>query len=641
MVAKDLVDIEEYARLHPEAYKVKVFLWAALGYGYIFALIALTVSSAIGTIWLFIYARTGGVVLGKILIVLLPFLYLLLRSLFVSIPPVEGMEITEEHAPELFALVRKVTRKLGAPFPDHILLDTELNAAAVQRPRLGIFGWHQNTLLLGLPLLQLLDLDEFTSVIAHEFGHFSAQDGRFGNWIYRLRTTWWHLLSSVDRNSSKDIFFRPFFHWYYPKFSTYSFALRRQCEYAADSRAAEVAGTEAAVRALVRIEIICRGPMPRFWKQTGERAVNHPEAPSQLLFGYISALRSDITQADAEDVLRKALREEPSRDDSHPTLIQRVGEMAGIGGPELECHLRKVTDSILAGSFSPAADKLLASTSKSVQEHLNQDFTALVGAQWQESFQVAEEQRARLHQLRSRQTDHGPLSREEQCEEAGLVRALEGSKTALPLYEALYAADQEDYTNAALYADVLLENDDKKGADIVDRIISSEVDPQLVLIACQSALDYGSRNDDTDIKSKYEPNYVKAYESLILAQAELEQLNSHNEFKPAIIDGKLRSDLALALSGLKKVREAYLVAKILKHFPKHDQYVLFIVPHYPFFCLDKTKFHNVLMKMITELPEVPKDTFILIGRGGYREIASRICAVTGAKLPLDRTLSDT
>ena len=77
------------------------------------------------------------------------FLCLVLRSSWVKIEPPAGIEITASQAPELFATINELRSKLGAPRFDHVLITDELNAAILQLPRLGIFGWPRNYLMIG------------------------------------------------------------------------------------------------------------------------------------------------------------------------------------------------------------------------------------------------------------------------------------------------------------------------------------------------------------------------------------------------------------------------------------------------------------------------------------------------------------
>jgi hypothetical protein len=82
--------------------------------------------------------------------------WLALRPLFVRLPPPEGRKVTRTEAPALFADLDELRAHLrSAPF-HHVLFIPECNAAVAQRPRLGVFGWYRNYLLIGLPLMEAL-----------------------------------------------------------------------------------------------------------------------------------------------------------------------------------------------------------------------------------------------------------------------------------------------------------------------------------------------------------------------------------------------------------------------------------------------------------------------------------------------------
>ena len=70
------------------------------------------------------------------------------------------------------------------------IIDDEFNACIVQIPRFGLFGGARNYLVIGLPLMQTLTVEQFAAVLAHEYGHLSGAHGHFSAWIYRLRVTW-------------------------------------------------------------------------------------------------------------------------------------------------------------------------------------------------------------------------------------------------------------------------------------------------------------------------------------------------------------------------------------------------------------------------------------------------------------------
>ena len=84
------------------------------------------------------------------------------------------LEITEEEHPVLFGFIHKICDELGAPEPNKVYVSPDVNAAVMPRSTLvNLFVEPKKDLLIGLGLVNCLNLSEFKSVLAHEFGHFS------------------------------------------------------------------------------------------------------------------------------------------------------------------------------------------------------------------------------------------------------------------------------------------------------------------------------------------------------------------------------------------------------------------------------------------------------------------------------------
>ena len=86
-------------------------------------------------------------------------------------------EKSRRSPPTLFAALDGMRQQLKGPRFHHVLLVGDLNAGVIQRPRLGVFGWPSNYLLLGLPLLEALSPQEALAVVAHEYGHLACARG--------------------------------------------------------------------------------------------------------------------------------------------------------------------------------------------------------------------------------------------------------------------------------------------------------------------------------------------------------------------------------------------------------------------------------------------------------------------------------
>ncbi len=103
------------------------------------------------------------------------FLYMV-RGFFKSHPLDKEMhiEITEADHPVLFEFIDQLCDELGAPSPNKVFVSPDVNAAVIPRTSLiNLFVQPKKDLLIGLGLVNCLNLSEFKAVMAHEFGHFS------------------------------------------------------------------------------------------------------------------------------------------------------------------------------------------------------------------------------------------------------------------------------------------------------------------------------------------------------------------------------------------------------------------------------------------------------------------------------------
>jgi Zn-dependent protease with chaperone function len=181
--------LERFSQDNPEQYRLRVALLAILGYAYIFLVLAGLMALIGALIFFMVFSNRISAAVIKASIFLLLIIWVIVQSLWVTFPKPEGQPLSRQQVPQLFDLVDELTTSLQAPRFHKILLNEEFNAAVIQVPRLGIFGWQENYLLLGLPLMQALSLEQFKAVLAHELGHLSGNHSRFAAWIYRIRKT--------------------------------------------------------------------------------------------------------------------------------------------------------------------------------------------------------------------------------------------------------------------------------------------------------------------------------------------------------------------------------------------------------------------------------------------------------------------
>lgn len=100
----------------------------------------------------------------------------------------KDVEITAENEPELFRFIHQIADEVQAPRPHKIFLSPRVNACVFYDLSLiNLLYPTKKNLEIGLGLVNVLNLNEFKAVIAHEFGHFAQKTMAVGRWVYILR----------------------------------------------------------------------------------------------------------------------------------------------------------------------------------------------------------------------------------------------------------------------------------------------------------------------------------------------------------------------------------------------------------------------------------------------------------------------
>ena len=141
--------------------------------------------------------------------------------------------------PRLFAELQNVARAVGEKMPADVYISPEMNAGVLQRGR-------RRVMVLGLPLMQVLTVNQMRAVIAHEFGHYHGGDTRLGPFIYRTREA----IERVVRRSRQSAILQLPFLWYGRMFLRVTQAVSRRQELTADALAARTFGAQAMIEGL-------------------------------------------------------------------------------------------------------------------------------------------------------------------------------------------------------------------------------------------------------------------------------------------------------------------------------------------------------------------------------------------------------
>lgn len=193
------------------------------------------------------------------------------------------VEVEREDCPELFDVISDIVAQTGTKMPKHVYLASDVNACVFFDSSIwSIFFPVRKNLKIGLGLLNGLNIDEFKSILAHEFGHFSQKSMKVGSFVYVVnqilynmtteKDNWDDLLESWCSPDSDNIFSNTFAFFgimtrgltsWVKKANVLLYAfvqksymkLSRQMEYDADNIACGCVGKEAFISAMYKTEV--------------------------------------------------------------------------------------------------------------------------------------------------------------------------------------------------------------------------------------------------------------------------------------------------------------------------------------------------------------------------------------------------
>jgi tetratricopeptide (TPR) repeat protein len=503
-------------------------------------------------------------------------------------------------------------------------MDDRFNAAMEQRPLLGVFGWPQGYMHIGLPLMVALSPDEFRAVLAHELGHLSGNHGRMSGWIYRIRQTWMQLLHRLEQDGrwGAGVFTR-FFAWYAPFLNAYSFVLARAQEYEADQHAAEIAGGETTARALMAMDVRGKFLEEGFWRDLWKTANDSPAPPADLYRRQSAALRELFPAVGVRRWVRQSLSVKTGYVDTHPSLKDRVRAL-GVHISEEDWASR-----IGAVARPSAAEEMLGSNLDAWFRTFHERWHKAVATSWTARHKEVQELRGRLADLKGKDASSS-LQEAEKWEAARLSGDLEGDDAAVPLYEEILRGNPGHVSANFEMGRILLAQGESSGMEHLERAMKS--DPDCTYTACSIVEQYMREQGRQSEADRYYNRALQFLDTSDEAEKERQNITAADTFLPHDVDADILKQVRTHLRRYVGLKAAFLVRKSVRFFPEKSAYVLGIVPTRAWYQFSDINQDDLqLMQLIAQQTPLPAGTYVML-LNKNRPLTKKLEAVSGSRI---------
>lgn len=563
--------LEKFAAQQPESYKLRVALLAMLGYAYL--LFVVLILLAIVAVILF-YARLNWVVL-KILWIPLVIVGIVLRSLWITLPEPDGAELRRDQAPALFDLIHEVTTKLNGPKIHHVLVTGDFNAAVVQIPQFGMFGWLNNYLVVGLPFLRAFTPAEFRAVLAHEVGHLSGKHGRFFGWIYRVRQSWDEVLTRVHYERHYASFlFEPFLKWYAPYLSAYSFVLARAQERHADEYSVELAGRDIAAVTMARSEVKGRKLTDDFWPSFFRQSKEQSKVPRDPFEQMLSGVGQPIGPVNAQKWFFEALSVPTGYADTHPALADRL---AAIGYAKDSPEVAGLLDEVVKADEQKesAAAYYLRDLPEDFLPRQNRLLREQLAPAWSQSHEHNNEAKKQLAKLEEDAKER-PLTIEEQWQRVTLINQVHDDNTTIPFLQTILS-EHPDHVGAhfALGA-ILLDQQNVEGVKYLEKAI--ELGPNIAGDASMRLSGFYFQQGNKELAETFRQRAAEYFKQEQRLREQAVHFSPDDKFLPHELSEVVLKEIQAQLQKVRGLSEAFLVRKVLEG--SNRVYVLAVLAGY-------------------------------------------------------------
>lgn len=617
--------LEPRATANPGRFRWITTGWAFVGFGYLLFVLTITLGGSaaiIAMICLLPNALTikvgiiGLIVTGGMSIAII-------RSLFVRTHAPTGLELKRKDVPELFAAIDELRAQLHAPRFHRVLLTPEHNAAVVQVPRLGVFGWHCNYLILGLPLLQGVSRDEARAILAHEFAHLSGSHGKFGMWLYRLRRTWEGIFERLHRQQQKGTaILTRFLDWYWPRFNARAFVLSRAQEYEADATAARLVGAVPLGCGLIRTQVGGRWMEETFWPRLLEGVKSQPEPPRDVYDQLGGAILRLHEVPELPRWLTQAYKFETDNSDTHPCLKDRLRALPG----RPETLPVDLAPSELPPFTGPdAATAFLSTALPSLRQKLQDEWAGNIARAWSERHTETQKLSSELEAVAdTEQADAATL-----WKRAQLLLDRDGDEGAQPAVLRVLQLEPAHVEANFVRGRYLLAEENEEGLACIERAIAEN--PIVTPNGLEIMAAYYARNGHRDQLKELQKRHDDHQELSANAQQERNNVTARDTFLPPDLTPEQLEEVRTIAAAHPAIGALHVARKQVQYFPKSPLFVVCITVKVPWWKPRSSSANRELVYSVLNKLTLPGHSLVFIYEKELKKMGEKLMRLTGTE----------
>jgi len=236
-----------------------------------------------------------------------------------------GPRLTRTKFPALFKEIEKIAKLTGQEMPRDVYLVPDVNAFVAERG--GVMGIGTRRVMgIGLPLFNLMTVDELNAVLAHEFGHFYGGDTALGPWVYKTRSA---IVRTVVNLGQTNQWIQIPFDAYARLFLRVTNSISRQQEFSADQLAARTVGARATITGLQKVHKYGEA-FAAYFRQEYIPVIGAGYQPP-MIDGFELFLKAPKVTAAVNNYYNQQLTQGKSDPyDTHPALKERIAALENI-----------------------------------------------------------------------------------------------------------------------------------------------------------------------------------------------------------------------------------------------------------------------------------------------------------------------